>query len=187
MQAAAKADVVIETERLILRRHVPEDFAALRRLHTDPELMWVYGGVFSEADTHQWIKRNLHRYVSEGVGFWAIVLKDTGELIGSGGLVYQETDRGTELECGYQVRRDLWGHGYATEMARACIQYAFDHLGAEHVISLIRPNNRQSRRVAEKNGLVADREIVWREMPHLVYTVCKVEWKTRQERSEGTP
>ncbi len=175
---ATKPAAVIETERLVLRRLVPDDFDALRKIHADPELMWVYGGVFDEEGTRSWIQRNIDRYreAPNGFGFWAITLRDTGELIGSGGLVWQETDRGIELECGYQVRRDQWKRGYATEMARACFDHGFASTDVDHIISLIRPENLPSRRVAEKNGLVPDREIAWRGFPHLVYIMPREKW-----------
>lgn len=177
MHTAAQPEAVITTPRLILRRLVPEDFDALRRVHADPEVMWVYGGVYDENTTREWIQRNIDRYAQHGYGFFAITLKDGGELIGSGGLAWQETDQGEELEIGYQIRRDQQGRGYATEMARACFDYAFDVVGVDHAISLIRPDNMPSRRVAEKNGLKVDRETIWREQNHLVYRTTKAEWK----------
>jgi RimJ/RimL family protein N-acetyltransferase len=113
------------------------------------------------------------------VGFYAITLRDAGELIGCGGIIMQPTDQGIEPEIGYQVRRDQQGRGYATEMAQGCMQYAFEVLKADHIISLIRPDNMPSRRVAEKNGLVVDREFLWREQLHLVYQMTRDEWEKR--------
>lgn len=175
---ATKPVKVLETRRLILRRMVPEDFDALRKLHSDPKLMWVYGGVFDEEATRAWIQRNIDRYrdAPMGFGFWAITSREMEEVIGSGGLVWQETDRGVELECGYQIRRDQWKRGYATEMARACVEHAFATTDVKHVISLIRPDNVPSRRVAEKNGLIADREFNWKGVPHLVYVITRERW-----------
>jgi RimJ/RimL family protein N-acetyltransferase len=159
-----------------------EDFAALRLIHADAELMWVYGGVFDEEGTRAWIQRNVDRYRNApmGFGFWAITLKETGEVIGGGGCVWQETDRGVELEVGYQIRRDQWRRGYATEMARACFDYGFTMTDVEHIISLIRPDNAASRKVAEKNGLVVDREFNWRGVPHLVYVMTRERWTRTQ-------
>ena len=167
----------IETERLTLRRLVPNDFDAVRRIHSAPEVMAVYGGVFTEQGTRDFIQRNLDRYEKDGVSFYAITLKDTGELIGCGGIIMQETDQGSEPEIGYQVRRDQQRHGYATEMARGCMKYAFEVLKADHIISLIRPDNLPSRRVAEKNGLVVDREFLWRDQLHLVYRMTRSDWE----------
>ncbi len=178
METAAKPNVVIETERLALRRLVPEDLEAVRRIHSDPEVMAVYGGAFTEQGTRDFIQRNLDRYAKDGVSFYAITLKNTGELIGCGGIILQPTDHGIEPEIGYQVRRDQQGRGYATEMARGCMKYAFEVLKADHIISLIRPDNLRSRRVAEKNGLVVDREFLWRDQLHLVYRMTKSQWES---------
>jgi RimJ/RimL family protein N-acetyltransferase len=98
-----------------------------------------------------------------------MLLKDSGELIGDCGCVLQEVEGRNEIEVAYHVRRDLWGRGYATEAAHACMEYAFDQLGAKRVISMIRPENRQSRRVAEKNGMNCEKTIFWREYDHCIY------------------
>ena len=79
-----------------------------------------------------------------------------------------------QLEIGYHVRRSLWGNGYATEAARSCMDYAFNQLGVPRVISMIRPENLNSRRVAEKNGLVCEKVIFWRNYDHCIYAKHKV-------------
>lgn len=177
MPTPTQSHAVITTERLALRRLVQDDFADLRRIHSDPEVMWVYGGAFSEDRTREFIQHNLDRYNKHGVGFFAITLRYSGELIGCGGIIMQETDRGIEPEIGYQIRRDQQGNGYATEMARACMQYTFETMQADHIISLIRPDNMASRRVAEKNGLSVDREMMFHDMLHLVYRFNQDQWK----------
>jgi [ribosomal protein S5]-alanine N-acetyltransferase len=177
MQSAAKSKTVITTERLALRRLTHDDFTEVRRIHSDPDVMWVYGGVFSEDKTREFIQRNLDRYEKHGVAFFAITMKDSGELIGCGGIIMQETDQGVEPEIGYQIRRDQQGNGFATEMARACMRYAFETMKADHIISLIRPDNMPSRRVAEKNGLSVDREMMFHDMLHLVYRLTVREWR----------
>jgi RimJ/RimL family protein N-acetyltransferase len=180
MPSTTNSNAVVTTGRLALRQLTHDDFADVRRIHSDPEVMGVYGGVFSEDKTREWIKRNIDRYARDGVGFFAITLKNSSELIGCGGVIMQETDQGVEPEVGYQVRRDQQGKGYATEMARACMQYAFETMKANHIISLIRPDNMPSRRVAEKNGLTVDREMMFHEMLHLVYRLTKSEWEKSQ-------
>jgi RimJ/RimL family protein N-acetyltransferase len=102
-----------------------------------------------------------------------MILKSNGELIGDCGLTIQDVEGVREVEIGYHVRRDLWGQGLATEAARVCRDYGFANLQADHLISLIRPENLQSRRVAEKNGMTVEKEIVWRGLQHLVYTMRK--------------
>lgn len=109
--------------------------------------------------TVRWIERNGRRYQTDGFGLWGTVLKQTGELIGDCGLTRQDLNGTSEIEIGYHVRRDLWGQGLATEAARACQEYGFANLKTERLISLIRPENLASRRVAEKNGMKLEQEV----------------------------
>lgn len=162
---------IIETSRLILREFAPDDADALELVLSDPETMRFYPAPFDRAGVEQWIARNLQRYLKHGHGLWAMVLKASGQMIGDCGLTVQEVDGVDEVEIGYHVRRDLWGQGLATEAARACRDFGLARLPVERVISLIRPKNLPSRRVAEKNGMTVWKEIVWRGLPHLVYVI----------------
>jgi len=163
--------LILETERLLLREFVAEDVDALAAVLSDPETMRYYPAVLDRAGVVAWIERNRRRYADDGHGLWAMVLKSCGEVIGDCGLTRQTVDGVDEIEIGYHVRRDLWGRGYAPEAARACRDYGFSRLGAERLISLIRPENIPSRRVAEKNGLTLWKEGLWRDLPHCVYVV----------------
>ena len=169
--------LILETPRLLLRKFTLQDADALLLLLGDPVVMEFYPATLDRKGVEEWIGRNLARYERDGHGLWAIVLKDNGELVGDCGCVLQEVEGRNEVEVGYQVRRDLWGNGYATEAAGACMIYAFDELGANRVISMIRPPNLRSRRVAEKNGLVCEKIIVWRGYEHCIYVKTPTEHK----------
>ena len=97
------------------------------------------------------------------------VLKADGQLAGDCGLMRQKVDGVTETEVGYHLARRFQGQGLATEAARACIDHAFSELGLLRVISLIRPENGPSRRVAERNGMSIEKEAIFAALPHLVY------------------
>ena len=161
--------VILETSRLLLREFVPQDSDALAVVLGDPVAMQYYPAPFDRQGVEEWIERNRSRYQSHGYGLWAMVLKDSGELIGDCGCFLRDVDGRDDIEIGYHVRRDLWGNGYATEAALACMQYAFTRLGVDRVISLIRPENLQSVRVAEKNGLTCEKIIFWRGYDHCIY------------------
>ena len=104
-----------------------------------------------------------------------MILKSSGELAGDCGLTVQDVEGVNEIEIGYHVRHDLWGQGLATEAARACRDLGFARLRVERLISLIRPENLQSRRVAEKNGMTVSKDLIWRGLPHLVYAIRREE------------
>jgi [ribosomal protein S5]-alanine N-acetyltransferase len=158
----------LETPRLLLREMTPDDLPALHAVIGDPENMTWYSHPFSLSEVEEWIARQQARYPT-GTGLLGLVLQSTGALIGDCGPVWQEVDRGPELEIGYHVHRAWQGRGLATEAARTVRDYAFATLSVEAVISLIRPGNLPSRRVAEKNGLTLDRMVTWRGFEHCVY------------------
>ncbi len=167
--------VILETKRLRLRKFRAEDAGALAAVLSDAEAMKFYPAAFDERGVQDWIGRNLRRYENEGHGLWAMILKKTGELIGDCGCVLQEVDGTQAVEIGYHVRRDLWGQGFATEAAAACTEYAFARLGVARVISMIRPENVPSRRVAEKNGFRCERQLMWHGYEHCVCSRHKEE------------
>ena len=167
---------MLESPRLLLRPFLPTDFEALFAVIGDPVTMQFYPSPYDKQGTLDWIERNIRRYEEDGSGLRAVELKSSGEMIGDCGPVWQEVDGKRELEVGYHIRRDHWGRGYATEAARAAMLYAFEKFPVGHLISLIRPENLPSRRVAEKNGLRIDREIDWRGIRHFVYAIGRDEF-----------
>lgn len=130
-------------------------------------MIW-YPHPYSAAEVDVWIARQIERYPT-GTGLLGLVLRETDELIGDCGLVWQEVEGVQELEIGYHVRRDHQRRGVATEAARAVRDSAFANFDVDHVISLIRPENLPSRRVAEKNGMTLDRVVFWHGYDHCVY------------------
>jgi ribosomal-protein-alanine N-acetyltransferase len=162
---------VLQTERLSLRQFEPEDSDALATILSDPETMRYYPAPFDRAAVADWIQRNRTRYKNDGFGLWATILNSTGELIGDCGLIRQNVDGVDEIEIGYHVRRDLWARGYASEAASACRDYGFRNLAVDRLISLIRPENLASRRVAEKNGMTIWKEVTRANLLHYVYAI----------------
>ena len=158
----------LETARLVLREMTPVDAPALLGIWGDAETMRYYPRPLSAAEVDDWVGRQIARY-PDGTGLLAMELRETGALVGDCGPVRQDVDGTQELEIGYHVRRDCQNRGLATEAARAVRAYAFWALDSDHVISLIRPENGPSRRVAEKNGFQMDRVVFWRGYDHCVY------------------
>ena len=175
-QPSANPHVVLETERLILRHLTPDDLDAVFAVIGDAVAMKYYPRAFSRDDAQDWISRSQERYRNDGYGLFAVVLKATGEVIGDCGLMRQDVEGESMLEVGYHLRRDHWGHGYATEAAGACMEYAFHELAADGIISLILAENAPSRRVAERNGMQAERQVMFHERPHLLYSVTREDY-----------
>jgi len=166
---------ILQTPRLVLREFTPQDADALALILSDPETMRYYPAPYDRTGVEQWIERNVRRYQDDGVGLWAMALTKTHELIGDCGIIRQQVEGEALYEIGYHLRRDFWGQGLATEAAIACRDWAFAHLKTDRVISLIRPENLPSRRVAERVGMTVWKEVNWRGLPHCIYSVEKAQ------------
>ncbi len=170
---------ILETPRLIMREFSSDDTDDLSAILSDPETMRFYPAPFDRDGVEEWIARNLRRYAEDGCGLWAMILKASGELIGDCGLTLQSVEGVDEIEIGYHVCRDQWGNGLATEAAGDCRDFGFAHLPVDRLVSIIRPENRTSRRVAEKNGMTVWKEVMRRNLPHLVYSVQRSQFHER--------
>ena len=167
--------MILQTERLYLRELSQADFDSLCRILQDEETMYAYEGAFSSSEVQEWLDRQISRYQTWGFGLWAVILRETGALIGQCGLTMQPWKEREVLEIGYLFNRAHWHKGYAIEAAEACKTYAFERLKADEVCSIIRDTNAASQRVAVRNGMsIAD---TWTkhyrgvDMPHDRYVV----------------
>ena len=169
--------MILETERLYLREMDQPDFASLCRILKDDDAMYAYEGAFSDDEVREWLDRQIARYHKWGFGLWAVVLKETNEMIGQCGLTMQNWKDGEVLEIGYLFERAYWHKGYATEAAQACKKYAFETLNATEVCSIIRDTNTASQNVAIRNGMtVKDKWIKHYkgvDMPHYRYAAYR--------------
>lgn len=177
IKAGEKITVILETERLYLRELNQNDLEALCKILKDEETMYAYEGAFSDEEVQLWLDRQISRYREFGFGLWAVVLKETDEMIGQCGLTMQQWKDTEALEIGYLFQRVYWHRGYATEAAKACKKYAFEELDAEKVCSIIRDTNIASQNVALRNGMTACETWVKNyrnvDMPHILYTVTR--------------
>lgn len=169
--------MILETERLYLREMEQTDFDALCKILQDKDTMYAYEGAFSDDEVCEWLDRQIVRYQEWGFGLWAVVLKETNEMIGQCGLSMQPWKEEQVLEIGYLFERSYWHNGYAIESAKACKKYAFETLDAAEVCSIIRDTNTASQNVAIRNGMtIADRWIKHyrgTDMLHYRYVVCR--------------
>jgi RimJ/RimL family protein N-acetyltransferase len=162
---------VLETSRLRLREMVPEDVGFVSTMLAHPEVTRYYERVFSEDDAKAWLERQRNRYAQDGHGLWLVLERGSGAPVGQVGLAMQELEGARRPEIGWLLHRPFWGKGYATEAGAATRDAAFTRWGYRQVISLIRPVNEPSRRVAERVGMRPGRRVPFHGFEHIVYEV----------------
>jgi RimJ/RimL family protein N-acetyltransferase len=140
----------LRTERLNLRPFRESDLDDYARICADPEVVRHVGTPFSRAEAWLHIATMLGHWQLRGFGMWAVEDRCSSALIGRIG--FYEPEGWPGLELGWMLARNWWGQGLATEGAGAALAFAFATLRKSHVISLIRPDNIASIRIAEKLG-----------------------------------
>jgi len=164
--------VRLETERLVLRPLAPGDLDALAEFYADPETMrfMASGKTLDPEQSRASLERMIARFEADGFGQLGVERKEDGAFIGRCGLLVWDVESWTptqaaaakgpiEIEVGYLLGRDYWGHGYATEAALAVRDWALEHLELDRLISLIHVENERSSAVARKLGMEPDSEV----------------------------
>lgn len=151
---------VYGTERLCLvpigARHAPE----LWELHQDEGIARWYAGRWSREQALRFAEAMEQAWRDRGVGKWLAYADPTGAPIGRGGLSLAVVEGTERAELGWALRRAVWGRGYATEIGRAGLDYAFSVLGLDQVVSFTEVHNARSRAVMERLGMRYVRRIV---------------------------
>ena len=152
-------DHAFETDRLLLRMFRSDDAEAYHAICSDPEVMEFLGDGkrLSRLEAWRQMAVMLGHWQLRGYGSWALPEKSTGRLAGRVGFINPDT--WPELEIGWALGRESWGRGYATEAARAALEYGRKAFGFGRVMSLIDERNVRSRGVAVRLGAVREREI----------------------------
>jgi RimJ/RimL family protein N-acetyltransferase len=165
------SEPILETPRLSLREMSWEDLDFLAAMLADEQVMRHYVKCCTREESEAWLGRVLDRYEKHGHAFWLVSLRATGEPIGQVGLLLQHVDEVDESEIGYMIHAPYWRQGYALEAASAVRDYAFGALDRSRVISLIRPANIPSQRVALRVGLKPEKLTRWHDLDHLVFSL----------------
>lgn len=152
--------MITETKRLYLREITQADYAVIAKILQDDDAMFAYNGALSDEEVARWFDNLMTQYQTRGFSLWAVVLKETNQVIGQCGLTLQQLEVETVTEIGYLFDRDYWHQGYAIEAAQACKVYAFNVLGIDRVYSLIRETNISSMNVAIRNGMTVRARLV---------------------------
>ena len=168
--------ITLETERLTLRMFRESDIEPYAEMVGDAEVMRFIGD--GKLLTRPFAWRNLAMIIGHwglrGYGLWAAEERSSGQLVGRIGLWNPEGWPGFEL--GWMLRRQFWGRGYATEGARAALDFGFTRLGQPQVISLIQPENAASIRVAERLGERLETRVEVMGQPALLYRITRAQW-----------
>jgi len=153
--------IVLRTERLTLRRLVPDDLDRLAELYADPQVRRYFpDGTRTREETREELEWFLEGHPRRPeLGLWATDLNDGGAFVGRCGLLPWTIDGREEVELAYLLDKAYWGRGLATEAARGIVRHAFDDLGLTRLISLIDPDNAASQRVAERIGMRLERRV----------------------------
>jgi RimJ/RimL family protein N-acetyltransferase len=157
------------TERLTAERLRPEHLELLCSVNRDPRVAATLGGVRTDEETRDRTQFHLDHWQRHGFGIWIFRARTDGRFISRAGLIHTVVDGVDEVEIMYALPAEEWGQGFATELARAVVEIAFARLGLAQIVGFTLPHNLASRRVLEKSGFVYEREVVYRDLLHVLY------------------
>ena len=181
----------LRTERLLLRRWRPEDRAPFAALNADPEVMRHFPAPLTRRESDALADRIEESIERDGWGLWALEERATNGFLGFTGLAEPAFDAHfmPAVEIGWRLARPTWGHGFASEAARAAAAFAFTQLGLDEIVSMAVAGNARSRAVMRRLGMRRepaddfDHPLV-RE-PHLrrhvLYRLTQADWRAAHE------
>ncbi len=145
----------IETGRLLLRRWKPADREPFARLNADPRVMEFMPACLSRAESDLFADRIEDHFHRHGFGLYAVELRAGPSFIGFAGFQIPRLEAHFTpcVEIGWRLSAENWGQGLATEAGRSLVQFAFDSLALDALVSFTVPANHRSRRVMEKIGM----------------------------------
>jgi ribosomal-protein-alanine N-acetyltransferase len=153
------AEPELWTPRLTLRRwRESSDREPFVAINADPRVMEHFLAPLTRDESEELIARIEQEFEERGFGLWALELRETGDLIGFTGLSVPEfeADFSPAVEVGWRLAASAWGRGYATEAARAALEFGFGPAGLDEVVSLTSAGNERSRAVMERLGMSHD-------------------------------
>jgi [ribosomal protein S5]-alanine N-acetyltransferase len=172
------AMATLDTSRLTLRPFREDDVDLMAELFANPGFMRFSLGVFTKREQTVAFIEKVIGWDRAGIpSQFAVVPRGEDHFIGYCGFFHHPEHGIEDIEIGYRLHPDYWNRGLITEAARAVRDHGFRDLKLSRVISLIHPENVPSRRVAEKNGMTVEKEIIFRGFPTLVFALPRDRWK----------
>jgi RimJ/RimL family protein N-acetyltransferase/GNAT superfamily N-acetyltransferase len=189
---------IIKTERLVLRQWREDDLDPLARLNTDSQVMEFFPGPLTREESAARLEVYSKHIHDHGWGLWAVSAPSVSDFIGWIGLwpIGFDAHFTPATEVGWRLLPEFWGLGYATEGARASIQYGFEILKLDEIVSITVPENIRSRRIMEKIGMHRDPkdDFDHPRFPegyplrrHVLYRINHQEWRTHQKQKDMRP
>jgi [ribosomal protein S5]-alanine N-acetyltransferase len=165
----------LQTERLLLRPFRRDDLDEMSVLMANQNFMRFSTGPYSREQSATFLEK-IVGWSERGIpSLFAVIYQETGELLGYCGFYHP--DGFDDVEIGYRLDSRYWNQGLATEAARAVRDHGFEDWNFSRLISLIHFDNVPSRRVAEKNGMVCERETVFKGFPTQVFAITRAQWQ----------
>jgi RimJ/RimL family protein N-acetyltransferase len=148
----------IGTARLVLRGWRPSDLEPWAAMNADPEVRRYLGPLLTPGQAEAWVLNFQDDLDRRGFGFWAMEVRASGAFVGFTGLgiLDDEMPVAGSVEVAWRLARPAWGYGYATEAARAVLEYAFGPLGLPEIVAVTMAGNLRSRAVMERIGMARD-------------------------------
>lgn len=171
----------IETTRLRLRAFTPEDLDELFMVFGDAEVMrYISGGKpRSREETEKGMLRTIEGWHKRGFGLWAVMIKESENVIGYCGLIY--LDDTPEVEIAYGLAKASWGAGFATEAALATLRFGFEVVKLERIVAVVNPENIPSQRVLEKLGMTYVKNAHHYDADLMYYELSKAKFQQSDE------
>ena len=188
-------ELEIFTERLRLTPFTADDIDLALEMWTDPEVVKYVCEAMTEAEVREEMANSIKRGGNGGIGIWCVSDRMTGEKLGDTYLLPMPIDQDdtdfslvvmgqmpdADIEIGYFFKRSAWGRGYATEVCKRVLQFAFQEVSLNEVVASLDDENVASKKVLEKAGLV-DCGRMWcygEDSP--IYRITRDEWKELQQ------
>ena len=180
----------LSSERLILRPWREDDLDALAQLCADPEVMAHFPATLDRAGSAALLGKLMAHQAEHGFTFWALQRREDGAFVGFTGLarVGFAAPFVPAVEIGWRLARPYWGQGYALEAARRALQFAFEDLQLDEVVSFTVPANQRSWGVMQRLGMRRDAAGDFEHpilpeghplRPHLLYRISREDWHGR--------
>ena len=161
---------ILETERLLLRELNVNDAKSFYQLNLDKEVMKYTGeGAFKDIEESKKFLENYDQYKKYGIGRWAVINKENEEFLGWCGLKF--TEKLDEYDIGFRFFRKHWNKGYATESAKACIDFGLNKFKMPEIIGRAMKDNKASIKVLEKIGLIYNRDFNFEGAEGVIYKI----------------